>query len=342
MVLCMLGDLEQVHKAYGDFKTEQKLETVMFAGIVMSCVSMASHEGHETIVRYLIREEIDQRYLTPSKVARQMYEKVLREATGFRQLRCLPFLLVLVDIGQDLDPDRDPESIAALPILKGVLLRDACEHNNVGFVQFLLESGDIRLYSRCSWGNRPVGNPIRAATEVGVNAECIRLVLRSQHRFTHTPEQQEALIEDEWPPILETGRFELFLEILPYLQQPLLDGALIDGGVEAAVRLRGPFDYSLPIRNAWPGKSEEFYSGKETMLGAEALSIAARRHAIENVDFLLNQKVTTSKKICLPPPGEKDMAVHNKLKDLLTNAKLLAMPSDQSCDDPTCQGNHGA
>ena len=309
LTACFSGDLDCVEATYTTLRLaalNSHVEPATLALHLSSCLHVAAREGHRDIARYLISHGADLRAeVSFDPLAATALESALLAGADTGQVETLRLLLPL-----------SPQSDA--PRIKARILWIGCKLNYVHLVQFILQTGSVDAYRLREYAARlqqhSFGNCVSIAAGHGYES-CVQLVLRNQHRFTPAPPGWKVeFMRHGVLAILSANRLDMFTEIAPYLdsRDALLYGAGVDGGIEHAFKVRGPFD--LGEKFDLPNNIHE------NTLGSEALRRSVYRRRVENVKILLGLGVKITKEVIVNSSIRQDPRWAETIERLFTQA----------------------
>ena len=307
LIACFVGDLARLAASYENL---QRLEvygppTQSDLSFKMStCLHVAAQEGHEEVVKYLIDNgaELEANVMV-DPIGASALEGSLLAAAETGQMNILRLLLPLCTKSE-------------APRIKGRMLWIACKYNNVSVAQYVLDTGSVQAYDLQEYylehPQHVFGNPLSVAYSNG-QAGCVRLLLRSQHRFCQASAARKAsFIKGLVAPTNRTKRFNVFTAVIPFLnaRQVLLEAAAVDGGIELVMSKKGLCDLN--------GKYRRVSQEDELTLGAQALRQSVQCGNLSNIRILLARGVRISNTVAICPNGAPKLP--ERIKKLFTAA----------------------
>lgn len=288
LVSCHTGDLEEVRVAYERLQQHMNPSASTDLPLTMKltcCLHVAAREGHETIMKYLLDIGADPKLEGDQSVRPwpawgpcSALETSLMAAAENGHVHIMELLLPLC---RRREASRIKRNILFL----------ACKLNILPVAQFVLATGSVRVY-----GRRPLnafGNPVTIAADHGHMA-CVQLVLQNQPSFSAgTAGERLEFLETGALSMKYANNLDMLKEIIPHLDKKaaLLYGTGVDGGVQVAIQLRGPYDLEEEYKHYDPSH--------EDTLGAEALQRSVQWGRVENVRYLLGLGVKITKGACM-------------------------------------------
>jgi hypothetical protein len=247
MFHCLAQSLPELEDAMTDFAREH--QDVPAAAVTFEIIVLLAKQGNELLLKHFI--ERAKSVLEPTNVNEaanglennrprfrldDYIESALEKATEGGKIRILDLLLPLITTRINLSKD----------MLRGRLLYRACELGLSAIVDLILRSG---LSSAYNMHSQQPNNMFSMAIEHN-HIDCLYILLENQQALTmFTSRRRARLFEWGLWSTIKSNSLDAWIGWLPDVSEHTAAwiGAAIDGGLEAAEFIKGPFDFNRPV-----------------------------------------------------------------------------------------------